>query len=141
LRSEGQEVNDSIENVNPTEHISKAAGKMDIASMDSWANRITLEAYKNGVSIAAGTDFSSEIKWVQDEIILLTDCGLTNFDAIKAATLNNAKAIGIEDTHGSIATGKIANLVVLADNPVEDIKNIRSVVSVYKNGVSYEKKE
>lgn len=67
----------------------------------------------------------------------MTECGLTNIDALKAATLNNAKAIGIEDMYGSISEGKVANLVVLYENPLEEIQNIRSVVSVYKNGVEY----
>ncbi|WP_179346281.1 amidohydrolase family protein [Winogradskyella ursingii] len=121
----------------PTQHLSSASNKMDVVAMDDWVKRITKAAYEHGVTIAAGTDFSVNLKWVQDEIILLTECGLTNFDALKAATLNNAKAIGIEEMCGSISEGKIANLVILDKNPLEAIQNIRSVVSVYKNGVEY----
>ena len=124
-----------------TKQISSAAKKLDLASMDSWSQRITKEAYKNGVTIAAGTDFTRNIKWVQDEIELLTESGLKNIDAIKAATLNNARAIGIEDMHGSISEGKIANLVVLSENPLKEIQNIRAVVSVYKNGVEFKVNE
>ena len=141
LRSEKPEVNDSNENINPTQHLSTAAKSMDVASMDKWAQKITEVAYKNGVTIAAGTDFSQDIKWVQDEIELLTKSGLTNIDAIKAATLNNAKVIGIENLYGSISEGKIANLVVLSENPLDNIENIRTVLSVYKNGVEYKVNE
>ncbi|WP_034257818.1 amidohydrolase family protein [Altibacter lentus] len=141
MRSENSKTEKKAKPNNPTKHLSTAAKSMDVASIDKWAQRITEAAYKNGVTIAAGTDFSQDIKWVQDEIELLTACGLTNMDAIKAATLNNAKVIGIEDTHGSIAIGKTANLVVLAENPLENIENIRTVLSVYKNGIEYKKPE
>ncbi|PIB39167.1 amidohydrolase family protein [Maribacter sp. 4G9] len=141
LRGSKPKKNQNAQKTSPTKHLSNAAGKMDLVAMDSWAKRITKAAYDNGVMIAAGTDFNSNIKWVQDEIILLNECGLTNIESIKAATLNNAKAIGIEDTHGSIAIGKKANLVILSQNPMENIENIRTVFSVYKNGIEYKRTE
>ncbi|QBA63982.1 amidohydrolase family protein [Muriicola soli] len=127
------------ESDNPTKHLLNAGIKMDVASMDSWAQKITTEAYKNGVTIAAGTDFNENIKWVQDEVILLTECGISNIEAIKAATLNNAKTIGIDNMYGSISEGKVANLVVLSENPIDEIENIRTVVLVFKNGREYKK--
>ncbi len=132
---------EKAKNKNPTQHLSSAANKMDVAAMDDWAKRITKAAYKNGVVIAVGTDFNQDVKWVQDEIELLTECGLKNIDAIKAATLNNAKVIGIEDMYGSISEGKVANLVVLSENPLEKIQNIRNVLSVFKNGIEYKANE
>ncbi|PKA82007.1 amidohydrolase family protein [Ulvibacter sp. MAR_2010_11] len=140
IRAQEQK-NAVVEQVNPTAHLKAAAKTIDPLAMDDWAKRITKAAYQNGVTIAAGTDFNTTIKWVQDEIIFLTECGLSNLDALKAATLNNARAIGIEDTHGSISINKKANLVILSQNPLEDIKNIRTVISVYKNGKKYLKKE
>lgn len=133
--------NPSAQKSNPTKHLSTAASKMDFAAMDSWAKRITRAAYQNGVTIAAGTDFNANIKWVQDEIILLTESGLTNMDALKAATINNARVIGIENSHGSITEGKIANLVVLSENPLENIEGVRSVVAVFKNGKEYKSED
>ncbi len=135
-----QQINNSIakaENVNPTAHLSKATKKLDVEAMNEWAMRITYAAYENGVLIVAGTDLTKSIKYVQDEIKFLTECGLSNMDALKAGTINNAKAIGIEKTHGSISVGKQADLVILSENPLEDIENIRKVISVYKNGKSY----
>lgn len=141
LRSKKSKTKKSVGKNNPTKHLSSAAKKMDVTSMDKWGHRITAAAYKNGVTIAVGTDFNQDIKWVQDEIELLTECGLKNIDAIKAATLNNARVIGIEDNYGSISEGKVANLVILSENPLEEIQNIRTVVSVYKNGVEYKVNE
>ncbi|PIB38401.1 hypothetical protein BFP75_16630 [Maribacter sp. 4G9] len=141
LRNSKPNKDTKSQKTNPTKQLSNAAGKMDLVAMDSWAKRITKAAYDNGVMIAAGTDFNSNIKWVQDEIILLNECGLTNIESIKAATLNNAKAIGIENTHGSVAIGKKANLVILSKNPLENIENIRTVFSVYKNGIEFKRTE
>ncbi|MEP2668678.1 MAG: amidohydrolase family protein [Cyclobacteriaceae bacterium] len=141
FRPEKPQNNPNPQKSNPTQHLANAANKLDIDAMDNWAQRITKSAYQNGVTIAAGTDLNTNIKWVQDEVILLTECGMSNNDALKAATLNNAKTIGIDNTHGSITVGKKANFVVLSDNPIEDIENIRSVLSVYKNGKEYKQKE
>ncbi len=141
FRSPKPENKPKTNKANPTKHLSEAAKKMDVEALDNWVKRITKSAYENGVIIAAGTDLNANMKWVQDEIVLLTECGITNIDAIKAATLNNAKAIGIEDSHGSISVGKLANLVILSENPLENIENIRTVVSTYKNGVEYKVRE
>ncbi|WP_148782510.1 amidohydrolase family protein [Aquimarina intermedia] len=139
LRPRKAKTENNSESDNPTKHLSIAGSKMDVASMDNWAQRITTEAYKNGVTIAAGTDLNQNIKWVQDEVKLLTECGFSNIEAIKAATLNNAKVIGIDNMYGSISEGKVANLLVLSENPLDEIENIRTVVSVFKNGIEYKK--
>ena len=136
LRSQKQKT-PNVEKVNPTAHMQKAAQKMDLNAMNNWAKRITKAAYEHGVTISAGTDLSRDVNWLQDEIKFLTECGLTNMDAIKAATLNNAKVIGIEDTHGSVSIGKQADFIILSENPLDKIENIRTVVSVYKNGKEY----
>ncbi|GLR19049.1 amidohydrolase family protein [Portibacter lacus] len=115
--------------------------KLNIPAMNKWVNNITNAAYLNGVTISAGTDFTRTIKWVQDEIRFLVESGLTEIDAIKAATLNNAIVIGIEKTHGSISVGKQADFVILTENPLENIENLRSVKTVYKNGKRYSVEE
>jgi imidazolonepropionase-like amidohydrolase len=66
---------------------------------------------------------------------------LTPLEAITAATLNGARAIGIEQTHGSIEPGKVADVVVLAADPTRDIAALRNVVSVIKGGKIYGRKE
>ena len=121
----------------PTSNMTQARTKMNIPAMNKWVNTITNAAYNNEVTIAAGTDFTRTIKWIQDEIRFLVESGLTEIDAIKAATLNNALVIGIEKTHGSISIGKQADLVILSKNPLENIENIRSVKMVFKDGKKY----
>ena len=121
----------------PTSNMTQAKTKMNIPAMNKWANSITNAAYMNDVTIAAGTDFTRTVRWIQDEIRFLVESGLTEIDAIKAATLNNAMVIGIDKTHGSISVGKQADFVILTKNPLENIENIRSVELVYKNGKRY----
>jgi len=55
-------------------------------------------------------------------------------EAIRAATMYNAEILGIENTQGSIEAGKVANLVILKENPLIDIHNIEKVKFVIKNG-------
>jgi imidazolonepropionase-like amidohydrolase len=72
---------------------------------------------------------------VQREIkLLVKECTFTPMEALISATKNGALAIGIEKTTGTIQPGKIANLVLLSSNPVQDIDNIDKVELVIKNG-------
>ena len=101
------------------------------------AKRITARAYQSGVTIAAGTD-DDQKEFVDKEIeLLVKDAGFTAIDAIIAGTLNGAKILHIDDKAGTVAKGKIADMVILAKNPLEQIDNIGSVVLVIKDGKIY----
>lgn len=117
-------------------HLAEAAGNIDMAARRDWAIRATREAYEQGVPIAAGTDSDGSVL-VQSEIEYLVEYGLSPLEAIKAATFTNARAIGIEETHGSIEVGKQADFILLSGDPLQDIRSLRSVVMVSKNGVLY----
>jgi len=98
------------------------------------AKRITAAAYKAGVMLDAGTD-DDQTAFVQKEIeLLVKDAGLLPIDAIIAGTLNGAKALRIDGTRGTVSTGKIANLLIVDKNPLQNIDNIESVYLVIKNG-------
>jgi imidazolonepropionase-like amidohydrolase len=101
--------------------------------------RLTTAAYKAGVTICTGTDDDQEA-FIQEEIkLLISDAGFEPIDAIIAATLNGAKALHIEDTHGTISVGKVADLLVLDKNPLENIDNLSSVDLVLKEGSLFKK--
>ncbi len=64
--------------------------------------------------------------------------GMTNHDVLRVATMHGANAIGMEQDLGSLEPGKLADLIVLDANPLEDIHNTNSVRYVMKNGRFYE---
>jgi imidazolonepropionase-like amidohydrolase len=106
------------------------------------AGKLTNQAWRAGVQISTGTDGDTPLSepWPSlfDEFELLHDsAGLPLSAVIKAATITGAKAMGAEADMGTIAPGKLANMVVLSANPLEDVRNMRSVVMTVKRGRIY----
>lgn len=64
--------------------------------------------------------------------------GMTPAEILRAATIDGAKIIGIDEDLGSIAPGKLADMVILNANPLADIKNTNSISQVMKNGALYD---
>ena len=64
--------------------------------------------------------------------------GITNFEVLRAATLHGAEAIGYAQDLGSIEVGKLADLIVLVENPLEDLRNTNTIKYVMKNGELFE---
>lgn len=75
------------------------------------------------------------------ELQLLAEAGIPNADVIQIATRNGAEALGIFDDVGTIEPGKRADLVILERDPIADIQNTQSIISVIHNGVSYDSRE
>jgi imidazolonepropionase-like amidohydrolase len=72
---------------------------------------------------------------------LLLEAEFTPAEALQIMTLNGAKVLGVDKDLGSIAPGKIADLVVIQGDPVERHAEIRNVVTVFKDGVGYDSKK
>jgi imidazolonepropionase-like amidohydrolase len=96
------------------------------------------EMQRAGVGILAGTDPPARGVFpgfsLHDELALLVQAGLTPMEALQAATRNAAKFLGKLDSFGTIEKGKIADLVLLEANPIEDIHNTRRVAGVVFGG-------
>lgn len=119
------------------EHLAEAAQRIDMASLRAWACAASRIAHEVGVAIVAGTDSNGAVH-VGVEMARLVECGIPPLHVIRAATLNGARALGVEATHGSVEVGKIADLVILAADPVADIGDVRRVAAVVKGGRMYE---
>ena len=69
---------------------------------------------------------------------MLQSGDMTNMEALQIATIQGAMSIGYEADLGSIEVGKLADLVVLDSNPLDDIQNSTDIRYVMKNGELYE---
>jgi imidazolonepropionase-like amidohydrolase/Tol biopolymer transport system component len=74
------------------------------------------------------------------ELWMLQQGGMTNLDALRCATINGARALGLDKELGSIEKGKLADLIVLDRNPLENIRNTESIAMVMVNGRLYDAK-
>ncbi|HEX6186082.1 MAG TPA: amidohydrolase family protein, partial [Pyrinomonadaceae bacterium] len=74
----------------------------------------------------------------QRQLILLVEAGFTPLEAIRIATLNAAEYLGESDSIGSVAPGKLADLVVLRGDPSSNINDIEKVELVFKDGLGYD---
>jgi hypothetical protein len=98
-----------------------------------------------GVPLLAGTDARNPFCFpgfsLHDELALLVEAGLTPTESLRAATLNPAKFFGLDQILGTIEKGKLADLVLLGANPLEDIRNTQRIDAVIMNGRFYDRKE
>ena len=97
-----------------------------------------IAAYRAGVPIAAGSD-AGVTKHGNNarELELYVENGMPVSDAIKAATVNGAKLIGRENDLGTIEAGKLADIIAVQANPLQDISALQSVDFVMKGGKIY----
>ncbi len=90
-------------------------------------------AHAAGIPIATGTD-PVICNTMLEECEALLKCGLTPMQVIQAATANGARVIGWEKKLGSLEPGKIADLIVLARNPLDDMRALAQVNWVVQDG-------
>jgi imidazolonepropionase-like amidohydrolase len=92
--------------------------------------------YDNGITILAGTDGGI----VQHELEVYSECGIPNYDVLRMATYFPAKEYGLLDKYGTVAPGKIANLILIDGDPKKNIKDIRKIYLTIKEGKIYSPK-
>lgn len=92
------------------------------------------KAVKAGVKIANGTDLTPIAETTPGEIEQLVRAGLTEMEAIIASTRTAAELCGVEEELGTIEAGKLADMIVVRDNPLDDISRLRGIRLVMKDG-------
>jgi adenine deaminase len=114
--------------------------KMEEQRQEEQRRRLMIIGMMNkaGVPMMAGTDVGNPFLLpgfsLHDELATFVRAGLTPGEALKTATYNPAKYLGMLDRLGTIEKGKLADLVLLDANPLEDIRNTRKIRAVVLNG-------
>lgn len=98
-----------------------------------------------GVPFLTGTDLSVPYVFagfaVHDELALLVETGFTPMQALQASTRNPAIYLGELSSHGTVERGKLANLILLEANPLENIRNTQRISAVVLRGRYFSKQE
>ncbi len=100
--------------------------------------------HRAGVPFMAGTDTAPGVYIVpgfslHDELANFVEAGFTPMEALQTATSNPAKFLGMEASFGSVEPGKVADLVLLSANPLEDIRNTRKISIVVADGQIFDR--
>ena len=94
-----------------------------------------------GVTIATGTDAGNigtqHATSYYEELYTMQKAGLNNWQLLQASTINGAKAVGREMDWGSIATNKLANMVLLNANPLDSIANWKKLALIINRGKQF----
>ncbi|MET8102234.1 amidohydrolase family protein [Streptomyces sp. NPDC005236] len=120
------------------EDAERAAANTELAAV------LTAQAHRAGVEIATGTDYETDPgdpfpALFEELAFLVRRCGMSPAQVLRSATLIGARSAGAEDVMGSVEVGKLANFVVLEDDPLLDIANLRSVALTVKRGRRFER--
>jgi imidazolonepropionase-like amidohydrolase len=129
---------------------------LEVARMDAYAwakEKIPIikenvkKMHRAGVQLAVGTDAGGPVGYnfqgynTPWELELLVECGLSPMEALVSATRHGAEVIGVQDQLGTLEPAKRADLLLLEANPLEDIRNIRTITMVIQDGKPYPRAE
>ena len=106
--------------------------------------KMVADMHQAGVPFLAGTDTAPGIFILpgfslHDELANFVEAGFTPMQALQTATSNPAKFFDAESTQGSVAKGKVADLVLLDADPLADIRNTHKIEAVIANGHLYDR--
>jgi imidazolonepropionase-like amidohydrolase len=132
-----------------TNEILQGYGTDDIALRKKFIEKeleVVQLLYKAGVPFLAGTDTPPGVFVfpgfsLHEELQRFVAAGFTPLEALQTATLNPVRFLGMEDQLGTIEKGKLADLVLLNANPLENISNTQKIAAVIVNGHYYSGKD
>jgi hypothetical protein len=107
----------------------------------------TVAAYRRGVPMLAGTDCGANNNHVipgwsmHEELEELVKIGLKPAEVLRMATLNAAEWRNESASHGTIAPGKVADLVILKNDPLQNIQSTRVIEAVFTRGKYYPRED
>ncbi|PRX42844.1 amidohydrolase family protein [Salegentibacter salegens] len=118
----------------------KASGSKMREKMEEISTRMIRPMQNAGVSLLAGSDcgaFNSYVypgESLRGELNALAEAGLSNAEAIKSSIINGPKFMDMSEKYGSIKEGKVADLLLLEKNPMENLQHLKGIIAVIKNG-------
>jgi len=121
----------------------KSSGSKMREKMEELSISMIKPMYESGVKILAGSDsgaFNSFVypgESLHSELEELVNAGLTPAQALETSVINGPEFFDVEQFYGSIKKGKVADILILKKNPLEDIRNTRSIERVIKNQETY----
>ncbi len=120
------------------EGLSRAAANAALSA------ELTARAFAAGVPIVAGSDNEATAQaafpTLHDELFFLHErCGLPAADVLRSATQLGARAAAAEDRMGTLEAGKLANFVVLDEDPFADLRNLATIARTVKRGVPHQR--
>jgi len=96
------------------------------------------KAYKAGVKIACGSDSPPLSQFTHLELKHLNIAGMSTVDTLKSGTTIPAELCGVSNTFGKIEENYIADIIVLEDNPLNNLNTIFDPIMVFKNGIKFD---
>ena len=126
----------------------KNASKKQIADrkkLDQFFGKLAYNLNKNGVSLLAGSDSGAYNSYtypglsLHKEMEALVATGISPLDALRSSAYNGAKFLKQDVDYGTISEGKIADIVLLNTNPLENIKNTQDIYMVFTKGTARSK--
>jgi imidazolonepropionase-like amidohydrolase len=96
------------------------------------------KAYEAGVTIAFGTDSGVSPHGENAlEFVYMVEAGMPPMEAIRSATMTTAELLGVQDELGSLVAGKLADIIAVDGDPLDDIAGLQNVTFVMKGGAIY----
>jgi imidazolonepropionase-like amidohydrolase len=125
-----------------TDEITQGYGTDDLGTRKRFIEKeleVAGMLHKAGVPFLAGTDTPAGVHIfpgfsLHEELQRFVVAGFTPLEALQTATLNPARFFGMEDQLGTVEKGKLADLVILSGNPLEDIANTQKITGVILDG-------
>lgn len=117
----------------------------DRKELDTFFKNLALTLNQNEVSLLAGSDSGAFNSYTYPGISLhkemeaMVDAGISPLDALKASAYNGAKFLKQTSDYGTLESGKVADIVILDNNPLKNIKNTRNIFMVLKHGEKFTK--
>lgn len=110
---------------------------LNIYGGDARSTQEVRDLRARGVLVGCGDDFPNGVSRAtpMEEIRFLEATGMSRMDVIRAATSINARILGVDGGVGTLEPGKVANLLILRENPLDDLRHLTAIENVISRGI------